>query len=351
MIDTKKIVKSVFAQAELGEVVIGKDTSSPWSFYAKFGANIEGREHTGVDYPTIDIPDFETFLEKVESYLSVAEEFYADDKEYYDLDSQAFKEKLFFDLMVNTSSFDQKNILAYIENREKMLKEVVPCGEKYIGSYEGKRVYSCVKKNRSNIESPYKMTFTFKSEEGEFSLPSLNFGKIDDRAYLFAVQNKREKQTSILAKKMDRHFRKLNSGVDMEDIVATVSPNAVASLTIFASTCEKSGVKNIVAPDFLPIRYIASHSAKERLDEEKKEEGIEKLDRDQFNITNKFMHLFLRYNFHFPKAEADYDENIGLMTMTLDSKERNGENIIFDLCNLGSREIFSAPDKKAPFTR
>lgn len=348
--DAKKIALKIFSQAEKGEIVFG-DNSSFWSFYAKFSANIAGERKEGVDCPTIDIPDFDKFAKSVEEYLSVAKNFYKEDKEYFDLSEESFEEKLFFDLIINSTAFEQKNILSFVKKRKNMLSQPLSCGEKYIGEYEGKRVYANIKKNRSNLESPYKMSFSFKNEEGEFVLPAINFGFDGESVCLYAVQNKKEKQTSALAKKMDRYFRKLNSGVDMEDIVAEVSPNAVAALAMFASLCEKSGKKEIVAPDFLPIRYGASFSAKERLGEDKKEEAIEKLDRDQFNITNRFMYLFLRYNFHFPSAEATYDEDKGEMALALDGRERNGENIIFTLADFARKDILSPMDKKEDFER
>jgi len=346
--DAKKIVEKIFSQAERGEVLIGED--NPWCFYAKFAMKKEGKAPENFDCPIFDIPDFDLFVEKVSTYLEKAKSFYAYDKEYFEITEEEFEEKLFFDLMVNTSYSDQKDIYSAIDRREKMLKEL-PCGEKYIGEYLDKRVYCKTVKNHSNIESPYKMTISFKSEEGEFSLPALNFGIVDDQVYLFAVQNKREKQTSTLAKKMDRYLRKLNAGVDMEDIVSSVSPSAVASLAIFSSICEKNNINEIVAPSFLPIRYNATFFARDRLSEEIKNEGLEQLDRDQFNITNRFSYLFLRHNFHFPSSIADFDEDRGAMKMQLDGKDRNGENIIFSLYDLPKGKVFDEPLQKQENTR
>ncbi len=347
--NVEKIVEKIFSQAEKGEVIIGDE--SPWSFYAKFGKKVNGKTLENFDFPIFEIPNYDLFIEKVSSYLEKAKSFYADDKEYFELSEAAFEEKLFFDLMVNTTDFEQKDIYTTIDRREKMLKEI-PCGEKYIGEYMGKRVYCKTSKNRSNIESPHKMIFTFKNEEGEFSLPALNFGIVDDQVYLFAVQNKKAKQTSTLAKKMDRYFRKLNAGVDMEDIVSSVSPNAVASFAIFSSICEKNNIKEIVAQTILPIRYNATLSARERLDEDVKIEAIEQLDKDQFNITNRFSYLFLRHNFHFPSSIADFDESRGVMTMQIDGGERNdGENIIFSLYDFPKLNVFDATSQKHEITR
>lgn len=344
--DTKKIVENIFAQAEKGEIAIGDEKSGIWSFYVKFCARINGQNRGGFDGAIIDIPNYDLFLKKTEDYLTKAKEFYYEDKDYFELSENSFEEKLFFDLIVNSNSFEQKNILSFIDKRKNMIKETLPCGEKFIGEFEGKRLYCKISKNHSNLESPYKMTFTFKSEEGEFVLPMVSFGKTGDYMEVFAVQNKKEKQTCVLAKKLDRYFRKLNSGVDMEDIIGNVSPNALASLALFSSLCEKGGVKEIVAPDFLPIRYNATLSAKGKLSEEVRGDALEKVDKDQFNITNKFMYLFLRYNFHFPSSIVDYDIDKGEMTLSLNGKEKNGKNIIYSLYDVPKVNVFKRENKE-----
>ena len=62
------------------------------------------------------------------------------------------------------------------------------------------------------------------------------------------------------------------------------------------------------------------------------EKELERLDLDQYNMTNKFMYLFLRYNHHFPNCTAEFDEDKGEMEMDLkDDFDFCEDNIIYDI--------------------
>ena len=52
------------------------------------------------------------------------------------------------------------------------------------------------------------------------------------------------------------------------------------------------------------------------------------LDLDQFNMTNKFMNLFMRYNYHFSNCKIDYDLNSDEMQMYIGKPKFNDDNII-----------------------
>ena len=76
---------------------------------------------------------------------------------------------------------------------------------------------------------------TSTKEDGEsFVLPNITFGQVEDKVVVYAVQGMKEKQYNTLSKKLDRHFRKLNKDVDMEDeILSQVSVNALVSVVCF----------------------------------------------------------------------------------------------------------------------
>lgn len=284
------------------------------------------------DVPVIDIPDYDLFVKKVKSYLSKAYDFYKNDMSFFTLDQDEFFEKLFVDLLINATYYDTQNIYNYIDFRKEMLDNTFAEGEFDIGYFGDYVVEAKIVKNLSNLESPYRFEVGFfNKDQGWFKLPRIAFGAIDDKIYLYAVQTSKFKQTSEATKKLDRYFRKIGKGVDEQTIESNVSPNALVSLAIFNSFMRKNGYKKVIAPDYLPIRYeINKHAKINNSLPESVEEALENHDRDQFNMTNKLMYLFLRYNLHFDKANAQYDEDKG--TMSIELKSQNGKgNIIYEL--------------------
>ncbi len=320
---TKHVIEKIFKQAEEGLIKIEPKDKLFWRFYVRFSTNIEGNNAgKNLNCPILHIPDYKTFVEKTENYLKKAKDFYILDQDYFNLDDEAFLEKLFLDMVVNMSNIDCFNVYEYIDKRTKFLDYKPKCENFYLGELLGAQMRANISKNRSNLEAPYKFKISLQNEEDKSTLPYITFAIIDDKAYVYAIQNAQNKNESSLSKKVDRYLRKLNKGVDMEDIVANISTNALASLVVFSSYMKEQGIKEIIAPDFLPIRETAT--LKERHDE------------DQYNMTNKFMYLFLRYNFHFDKCTADYDDVKNEMHMSLNNNSTQNDNIIFLLDNIVS---------------
>ena len=320
---TKQIVDKIFKQAENGIIKIGDDVDF-WMFYVKFSTIIEGKNSpNNLNCPTIHIPNYELFIDKTSEYLEKAKDFYKDDKNYYDLNDDAFAETLFMDLMVNLTNADCYDVYNYIDKRLKFLNykpnyENIPLGE-----FLESKMFANISKNHSHLEAPFKFKIFLENEVNKSTLPYITFAIEEEKAYVFAIQNAQDKNENQLSKKIDRYFRKLNKGVDMEDIVANISTNALASLTIFSAYMRERGVKEIIAPDFLPIRDAASETKKRH-------------DEDLYNMTNKFMYLFLRYNFHFDKCTADYDEVKNEMHLAVNNNSTPNDNIIFLLDNIVS---------------
>lgn len=333
----KEVIDKILKQAEKGIVTIGEKESS-WTYKIRFFANIGTSKKENVDdkYLVVDIPDFKLFVSKVEKYLNKAAPFYKKDQEYFGLNDKGYLEKLFLFLMVNMSAADAANVYEYIDNRTKMLEGDYSKNCFGLGQFSYKKGLSSqdvwmgglVSKNRSSLEGPYKFSIMCISDKGDqFNLPAITFGIAEDVVYVYAVQNTKVKQGGVLAKDLDRYFRKVNKGIDSDDMIANVSPNALVALTIFNAYIEKLGVKKMIAKDFLPLRYMASVDSPKG----ESEEGLQKIDRDQFNMTNKFMYLFLRYGYHFPSSEAAYDDAKGEVSVGLGGEKAVEENIIYQL--------------------
>lgn len=332
----ERLVNDVFKQASTGVVKIGDENFGYWFFYTKFFEKIEGISNVkNSGYPVINIPNYETFINSVEDYLNTAKVFYKKDQNYFLLNDYAFSQKLFLDLITNATNYDFNNFIPHIQLRKRMLQSSIKTGEIDLGKYCGLQIVGEIKKNISNLETPFKMSLTFKENEfNEFKLPSISFAIIDDKAYVMAVQNQKEKQENPLAKKLDRYFRKVNKDVDESDVIANVSPNALVSLTLFNSYLKQIGVKEVIAPNFMPIRYNANKISgylKAKTSEER-HEFLNKHNKNQFNITNKFMYLFMRYSHHFTSNECYYDPiKEEMHTHLSNAPAPTTDNIIYEL--------------------
>ncbi|MBQ8443910.1 MAG: hypothetical protein IJX25_00965 [Clostridia bacterium] len=339
---TKSTIERVFSGAKNGLIEF-----AGWKYYIKFNTKIEG-EVNGVDdgHLTINIPDFNLFVWKVDKYMQKAMKFYRDEKNYYELDTSSFRDKLFMCLLLNMSTFDAENIYDYITFRTKMLDTQFSSDKFSLGRLnytkgqqeKSVKITASIRQNTSNLEATYKMKFAFENDLGErFSVPAVTFGIVDKKAYVYAVQRTKDVQEGEIVKELDRYFRKLNKGVDCEDIIANISPSSLVSLTLFATFLKNMGINKIVAKDFLPLRYMAVIDSPKG----KNQEVSEKLDKDQFNMTNKFMYLFLRYSHHFENCKATYDDIKGEMSLTLNDSLIKSDNIIYQLDSVADEQEYS----------
>lgn len=369
----KQGIEDIIKQASKGIVKIGDEENGFWTFYTRFYFCIEGKNNAkNLKYPIINVPNYNIFIEQLDDYLKVAKNFYKMDKEYFELDDVSFSQKLFLDLITSATNYNLNNFISYMQLKKEMISKEIPTGVFKLGSYNGINILGNIYKNTSNLESPYKFEIAFDNGAQRFKLPSIYFGIANNTAYVMAVQNDKNKQTNELAKKLDRYFRKVNKDVNMEDIIANVSPNALVSLTLFNSYLKQNGIYKIIAPNFMPVRYhankiagynknkisipdelggIKTHSKlvqyfKEQ-NREKQHEFIKQHNHNQFNITNKFSYLFLRYCHHFSNCFATYDDATQSVITYLNPEQQFGDNIIFDLdksvnanCNLnGEKQI------------
>jgi len=336
---TQEIIKKVLKQLSDGQVEIESLDNSSWTFITKLSSNIEGTFSGGHNVPILQIPNFELFIEKIEHYLEVAQKFYKRDQDYFDLDDDAFKEKLFFNLLTNAGYYDFENIYNFIDEKTEMLQHPFPSGVFTIGKFFDLDLVVCIAKNHSNWEAPYKLTFEFQNEnKRRFVLPAISFGKTNSGIVIASVQNLYGKHTDPFAKKMDRFFRKINKDVNMSDLEGNVSPNALVALVLFLEFTKE---QKFTAPNYSPLRYSTNQAAglNRSKTEEEKLIFLEQHDKNQFNITNKFMHLFLRYNFHFPESELFYDENSQTMELKLHNVQHKSDHLIYELPKTISKSI------------
>ena len=333
--DIKKMIDNIHIQGLNGRITIGDLYRGLWSFHTKFYTKLEKFDlmEKDYDFPTFDIPNYDVYLEKVEKYLKYAQQFYKEDQKYYGLSDDAFLQKLYLDLIVSSTYFQQHDIIEYVEMRTKMLKNKFAMSTFKIGSIINSDIISTISKNRSNLEAPYNFVTKLKNGNNEFEMPKIVFGAVDNTIHIYAIQNKKQKQDSSFAKKADRYLRKVNKGVQEDTIEANVSSNALVALTIFLSWGRECGYSNIIVPEFLPIRYDANlnaalnrgYSYKERC------EIQEIANRNQFNMTNKLLYTMYRYNLHFNESQLFYDDVKGQVEMKIKKQKEKNDNIIFTI--------------------
>jgi len=332
----KEIVSSLLDEI-INEANEGKISIGDWKFFVRFYTIENGknniRDH---EYPVLEINGRKSLIVKLEKYLLLAEEFYKENKSYYDLDDRNFYKRLLLDLISSASRQDLVDFNKYVENKTRMFSNAINEGTFKIGEMLDVEVYCDIKKNRSYFESLYNMDIYFKSGEERYYLPSLNFSLIDDVCYLGSIQRKHKIESNSLSKKLDRYFRKVNKGVDEEDDIYNVTPTALVSLTIFSSLLRKYSVNEISASTYMPIRYYGYRDKlpfKKGIDYN---EALNRLDLDQYNMTNKFMYLLLRYDHHF-NSGCEFDEVSDEMHLMINNADTSGDNIIYEIYNMVDR--------------
>ena len=338
---TKKIVEKFLSQTK-GGIEVGQGNEEI-KYRLNFLRAQDGNEWN--NHIVLDIPDMDLFIKKVARYFMFSQGLFRDEKRKYDLTYEAYLERLFVSLMANMTYADAHNVYNYIDMRANLYVDVYDQDEIIgeLGYVKGAQNKTCqagivIDRLSSMMEAPYSFTPNFIDGQNEFFLPSITFGIVKDTAYVYAVQNRCKGQSNPLQKDLDRYFRKVGKDVKGEEELMQVSPNALVSMTMFVSYLRGQGVKRIVARDFQPARYQSNESRiAEKKESDVKQKQQEVLDQDQFNITNKFMYLFLRYNYHFPACTCDYDIDQGQMIMNIKEGPANENNIIYDIDKIPQR--------------
>lgn len=336
---TKMMINDLAENLNMGNIGFQTSDSIPWFFYVKLNTNIEGMKNI-VDerLPVWKIENIERTSELLDEYLTYAKVFYEGDKDYFNLLTSQFDKKLIFDLVVNATNYDLENFDEYVEKKTRILKTKVNKGSFNFGEIElpfGKaNVNAIIRKTPSKLEGPYKMIISLESELGKFTLPAITFGLEKNKAYVYAVQAKKEKEENELAKKLDRYFRKFNKDIDLDELEGKVSPNALASTVIFFEYLKKLGIKRVVAPVYMPVRYFSrllKNEGLEDINNNERQKNEELIDRDQFSMTNRFSANLLRYSLHF--AECSFGFNDMTDEINLEFSKSNKKS-------LGDNEIY-----------
>ena len=344
----------IIDQAKDGKIVLpcenSYDPNSHFTFYTNFATKINGKVNSSnPTIPIVNIPNYKKFLEDLNHFINQAKKVYANEQEYFELNDKYFEQKLILSLFSSPTNIDTLNFNEYIQKQIKMLEKNIQTGTISLGRFENYQLNAQINSCLSTIESTHSFTPFITDGEVSFYLPRVCFSVLDDIVYIYGVQNKNAKKIkkisnqetekeplNYIEKKFDRYFRKLNKGLSEDDELINVSPNALASLTIFCSTLKQQGLNKIISPDYMPIKYIAARNKNIYNDNKTAQEKVENLnllEKEQFNMTNKFMTLLQRYVHHFDKSQIAYDDIKQEMQILLNKNQLEHDNIIYNLDN------------------
>jgi len=360
---TKGILLEIFKETANGELFLDTNQDNSWKFNIHFYSKINGISNAkNTDAPELQIQDLDQLATQIDQYLKLAEPFYVADQDYFDLTDLSFKKKLIADLFVSATNYDFQNFSDYLSTRTAQLSSNVDEDYFDLGSLNGAYINAKISKNHSNLEGPFNFELSADVIGATYPLPSITFGVAGDKVYIYAIKNFNEKIFDPKTQKyvdtlkngkpvlytkfhedMDAYFHTITQKSHTKGVERNVSPNALVSLALFMSFLKTSNAKEIIAPDFMPVRYMANRTSIENKyfgQGELLEEKLEKHDNDQNNITNKFMYLFLRYNSHFPECEIYYDDLKQEMHMSIEPTKSKGENLIYQI-----DQVLTQPDE------
>jgi len=336
-----RLLQEIIKEGEKGQIVVDTENNS-MVYNARFFVLAEGKSNVkNSTCPTIIIKNKEEFIAKLKKYLEKAVDFYKKDQDYFLLNDKDFNKLLITCLIINAGLGDFNDFNRYVDARTNALYAPIEEEIKKLKTNGSVSLYSETKKLRPNLEGLYKDSFYFDGEElGRFVLPSITYSCVNDAAVVYAVQGVKGKQKTKLANKIDRYLRGLNSGIEDEDYIKEVSPNAVASFILFAEKMKKAGYKTIIGEPYMPLRYQAKHNQtyikgnkKQLLKEDIKNEQ-DFNDYLQFNITNKLGYLFPRYAHHFPSSSVVFDDINEKVILHLSQENKKENNIAANLTEL-----------------
>lgn len=279
----------------------------------------------GLLIPTLVIRNKQEFDRLLVEYVKTASEFY-DDQNFeeevlngsvYDEESKICREKIILTLLfANMTVEDFENPHLYLKRRIAFLNQHLE--KKYeLGSstFLKSDLEIEVKKDRIYNEAPYQ--FIVKTKGGEYIFPKVKFGIDDHKAYIYAIQGEKQRETA-LSKKVNRLLYKIGEGFNSlednftlyeEGNLKDVTASFLVALNMAFAYFKELGIDEVIAPSILIERWNAKRMALEVKEKyqnwsaEKKAEEYEKQNQLQSNLTEKFIRTFLRLQHHYSNLE------------------------------------------------
>lgn len=274
--------------------------------------NINYIYDTNLLVPTLIIKNKKLFNILLEKYLLLSLEYY--DKDNY-IDKENKTKKILTLLWSNATNEDFNEPINYLRKRIDFLNNNLNDynEEMYINFEEWNSIIG-LKNIKNNIlnETPYSFQITLYKDEYKYNLPIIYYGISNNIVYIYAIQNKKDfnKDNNKYQKYIKRKLYSLDEGLDVKnetfdnyDIgnIKDISNSFLLAISLFINILENKNIDNIVINTFLPIRYNSKEIMLDLFKE--KFNNIDDIKKNNYkiqsNITEKFIRLFLRVNYHY----------------------------------------------------
>jgi len=286
--------------------------------------------------PTLTIKNKKEFNKYLVEYVLMAMEFYNDDNfneeilnyELYNKDTKICKEKVILTLLWSNATIeDFNNPIEFLKRRIDFMKNNIEIQENigYSEILQGNILVE-IKKDDIRYETPFTFNVTLTNNNQKYQFPLLKFGIEDNKLYIYAIQ-RFDNQENDYSKKIKRKLYKIGDGFnkneDNYEIYDDGNLNDVTASFVLVSNIaifflKKYGINEVIVPSILIERWNAKKIAlklraqtKENPEEFIKQQ-LEKEDKIQKNITDKFIRTFLRlihhhYSLNITSYPMEYD--------------------------------------------
>ena len=306
-------------------------------YHISFNFDIEGfLIYKDDSQPLVKISDFQSFASKVITLVNLMAPFYSEYKDHYGFTEENYLDYLLISIFSNMNEYDFNNTLNYLDRIiDSYQQNYSFYKDKLVGkiNVKGKEIsiYETCLKSSASMEAPLYKQYIFSCEGDVFYSPKVRYYISQNKCYVMAIQNNPNKQNNILAKLLDRYFRKLDKGLaeyersenNQIETPKDISPTALATLTIFVSSTKETST--FCFPDYLPLRYTNKLGTLKT-----KSIDYDEADRIQANLTNKLLFTGIRLCEHFTSSSISFDTP-NYLEIEFNPLANDKNNIIFDL--------------------
>ncbi len=323
--------------------------------------------------PMLMINNVDLFNELLIKYINSAIKIFEDNKFSYIKEMVCGDKRedqikyLLITLFSNAREDDFKNPVNFLNMQLDFLKnrqlvDIYPSYTKVanISDIANSSIEVVSKRQAPFLETPYVFSSRLCKEINDsiyyYDLPDISYGISNDTLYIYAIKGKRRnknKPKTKYEKNINRLLYKINDGVVYSDEyleyknnpdstyypenIIDVTHSSVVALSVFLSILMKEDLTNIVVVDYLPYRYISKNRKIHSLanNNEDLNNLLLEQDRNQSNMTNKFIRTFMRVNHHLDNMSviAYPNEIDNSMHLKLVESKINSNNLINNIYN------------------
>ena len=199
-----------------------------------------------------------------------------------------------YNLLRDMANSDYEDLANYVRRRTEYIKDTTFNEfdtETQLGQLDEFSLSAKRTQELHGLETPFAMNFFFRNHSKPYRLPKVRYAISDEEkgktACIYCVQDGQLGTQKIrFAEELEKKINGVNKGMKT---LRNCEPRQVLSLTLFIKMLHEKGIRNITAPDYIPLRYGI------RYDENAKHiKDDDILDAIQSRTTDSFMRLFQR---------------------------------------------------------